>query len=174
VTLHVGFGTFQPIRSDRIEDHAMHAEWVEISPAAVRALAAAKVHGGKIIAVGTTTLRALEGVALLRAEGQKDSSPSPWNGEGEREGERRSEQALKPFTGWINLFITPGFRFRIVDALLTNFHLPQSSLLILVSAFAAPGSRSYRGRDRILRAYRAALRKKYRFYSFGDAMFIQR
>ena len=172
VTLHVGLGTFQPIRVERIEDHVMHAEWAEVPAATMRAIAQTKTGGGRIIAVGTTTLRTLEGAAHLHAEGQKSFSPSPHRGEGERVGERRSWDTLQPFAGWINIFIVPGFRFRVADALLTNFHLQKSTLLILVSAFAAPGGRSLRGRDRILRAYRSALRRGYRFYSFGDAMLI--
>ena len=172
ITLHVGLGTFQPIRSERLEDHRMHAEWADVPVDTARTIATVKASGSRVIAIGTTTLRALEGVARLQANGHKDSSPFPSNGEGEREGERRSAHALQPFTGWINLFIVPGFRFRVVDALLTNFHLPKSSLLVLVSAFAAPRSRSLRGRDRLLRAYRHAIRNGYRFYSFGDAMFI--
>lgn len=148
VTLHVGLGTFQPIRTERLADHLMHAEWVAIPAATARAITSAKQHGNHVIAVGTTTLRALEGFAA-------------------REG--RIGGAAE---GWVDLFITPGFRFRVVDALLTNFHLPRSTLLVLASAFVAPGIRSLRGRDMILRAYRSALHRGYRFYSFGDAMFI--
>ncbi|MDO8599411.1 MAG: tRNA preQ1(34) S-adenosylmethionine ribosyltransferase-isomerase QueA [bacterium] len=149
VTLHVGLGTFQPIRTERIEDHVMHAEWAEVPAATARAITRTKARGGRIIAVGTTTLRTLEGVAALHR-----GTPVPHRGH-------------------INLFIAPGFQFRVVDALLTNFHLPKSSLLVLVSAFTSPGSRTLRGRDLILRAYRSALRRGYRFYSFGDAMVIQ-
>ncbi|MBI4434106.1 tRNA preQ1(34) S-adenosylmethionine ribosyltransferase-isomerase QueA [Candidatus Uhrbacteria bacterium] len=148
VTLHVGLGTFQPIRAKRLEEHDMHAEWVHLSERTVRAITQTHATGHRVVAIGTTTLRALEGV--MDAEG-----------------------ALRPFRGFINIFITPGFRFRVVDALLTNFHLPQSTLLVLVAAFAAPGRRGFRGRDLVLRAYRRALRQGYRFYSFGDAMLLQ-
>lgn len=151
VTLHVGLGTFQPIRTERIEDHVMHAEWVEVPAATARAIARARAHSGRIVAVGTTTLRTLEGMAA----GPPEST------------------IVKSGGKWIRLFITPGFRFRIVDALLTNFHLPKSSLLVLVSAFAAPDEHSLHGRDMILRAYRSCLRRGYQFYSFGDAMLIR-
>lgn len=151
VTLHVGIGTFRPIRTERIADHEMHAEWAEVSMATIRAIGAAKRRGGRVVAIGTTTLRALEGWAAMTSASLVSGS----------------------FSGWVNLFVTPGFRFRVVDALFTNFHLPRSSLLVLVSTFAAPGDRTLRGRDVILRAYRTALRKGYRFYSFGDAMLIR-
>ncbi len=148
ITLHVGLGTFQPIRSIRLEDHLMHAEWAEISPKTIAAISAVKKSGGRVIAVGTTTVRTLEGLLT--------SANSPELADKKKIGNARS--------GWVNLFIQPGFTFRIVDALITNFHLPRSTLLALVSAFA--------GRARVMRTYRAAVRKKYRFYSFGDAMFI--
>lgn len=167
VTLHVGLGTFQPIRTERIEDHVMHAEWVKIPTSSARAIARTKRRGGRVIAVGTTTLRALEGIAMC----QKLAIAKNWHARPARD---RSARALfVPRTGWVDCFLAPGFRFRVVDALLTNFHLPKSSLLVLVSAFAAPGQRNLRGRDRILRAYRSALRRGYRFYSFGDAMLIR-
>ena len=170
ITLHVGLGTFQPIRTERIEDHAMHAEWAEVPAATARAIAATKRHGQRVIAVGTTTLRTLEGVAAARPS----CHPEERRDEGSHD-VTHSDTPPTPhaYSGWINLFIAPGFRFRVVDALLTNFHLPKSSLLVLVSAFAAPGERSLRGRNLILRAYRSALRHGYRFYSFGDAMLIQ-
>lgn len=140
VTLHVGLGTFMPIRSERLDAHAMHAEWVEIPEATVRGILEAKAEKRRVVAIGTTTVRALEGAAA-RCGGRLCA----WHGD-------------------VNIFITPGFRFRIVDALLTNFHLPKSTLLVLVSALA--------GRERILRAYREAVEHRYRFYSFGDAMLI--
>lgn len=140
VTLHVGLGTFMPVRSGDLETHKMHAEWVEIPRETVREILLAKTEGRRVVAVGTTTVRALEG-AVERCGGDLCA----WHGD-------------------VDLFIRPGFRFHVVDALLTNFHLPQSTLLVLVSAFA--------GRTRILRAYKEAVAKKYRFYSFGDAMFI--
>jgi S-adenosylmethionine:tRNA ribosyltransferase-isomerase len=138
VTLHVGLGTFLPIRSEDIEGHVMHEEAYTV-PAAVKAeVEAAKADGRKVLAVGTTVVRALE---------------SAWDGQGLRAGDGRAR-----------LFITPGYRFQVVDRLFTNFHTPGSSLLVLVSAFA--------GLDRILDAYRQAVEQKYRFFSYGDAMLI--
>ncbi|HET9475000.1 MAG TPA: tRNA preQ1(34) S-adenosylmethionine ribosyltransferase-isomerase QueA [Steroidobacteraceae bacterium] len=138
VTLHVGAGTFQPVRTDAVGAHVMHAEFVEVSPDACAAIAAARVRGARVIAVGTTVVRALESAA----------------GGG----------TLLPYLGDSTLFIVPGFRFRVVDALLTNFHLPESTLLMLVSAFA--------GREEVLAAYRHAVAEQYRFFSYGDAMFL--
>jgi S-adenosylmethionine:tRNA ribosyltransferase-isomerase len=138
VTLHVGAGTFQPVRTDSVGAHVMHAEFVEVGEAACAAVAATRARGGRVIAVGTTVVRALESAA----------------GAG----------ALGPYLGDSSLFIVPGFRFRIVDAMLTNFHLPESTLLMLVSAFA--------GRDAVLAAYRHAVAGRYRFFSYGDAMFV--
>jgi S-adenosylmethionine:tRNA ribosyltransferase-isomerase len=138
VTLHVGAGTFQPVRTDSVGAHVMHAEFVEVGEAAVAAVAAARARGGRVIAVGTTVVRALESAA----------------GGG----------TLAPYVGDSSLFIVPGFRFRIVDAMVTNFHLPESTLLMLVSAFA--------GREAVLAAYRHAVAGQYRFFSYGDAMFI--
>ena len=138
VTLHVGAGTFQPVRTDAVGAHVMHAEFVEVSPDACAAIAAARVRGSRVIAVGTTVVRALESAA----------------GGG----------TLLPYLGDSTLFIVPGFRFRVVDAMLTNFHLPESTLLMLVSAFA--------GREEVLAAYRHAVAGQYRFFSYGDAMFL--
>jgi S-adenosylmethionine:tRNA ribosyltransferase-isomerase len=140
LTLHIGVGTFQPIRCHEVEQHQMAAEYVEVDDAVGRAVARARRRGGRVIAVGTSTVRALESAAT-------------------------ENDGVKPFRGWTDLFITPGYRFRAVDGLLTNFHLPKSSLLCLVSAFA--------GRERLLAAYRAAIEARYRFYSYGDAMFIR-
>jgi S-adenosylmethionine:tRNA ribosyltransferase-isomerase len=138
VTLHVGAGTFQPVRTDAVGAHVMHAEFVEVNAAACEAIAAARARGGRVIAVGTTVVRALESAA----------------GGG----------TLTPFVGDSALFIVPGFRFRIVDAMVTNFHLPESTLLMLVSAFA--------GREHVLAAYAYAVSARYRFFSYGDAMFV--
>lgn len=138
VTLHVGAGTFQPVRAENIEDHQMHAEYLEVSEAVCDAVAETRARGGRVIAVGTTCVRSLETAA---ADGE-----------------------LKPFAGDSRLFIYPGYRFRVVDALVTNFHLPESTLLMLVSALAS--------RDSIIAAYEAAVRGRYRFFSYGDAMFI--
>jgi S-adenosylmethionine:tRNA ribosyltransferase-isomerase len=140
ITLHVGLGTFLPVKTQTLEEHHMHSEWAEVSPHAVETINQAKKEGRRIIAIGTTTLRTLEGVAAIN------------NG------------SLKAFSGDIDIFITPGFKFHIADAMLTNFHLPKSTLVVLVSAFAT--------REHILLAYRQAVERKYRFYSFGDAMFI--
>jgi S-adenosylmethionine:tRNA ribosyltransferase-isomerase len=138
VTLHVGAGTFQPVRTDAVGAHVMHAEFVEVSAAACDAIAATRARGGRIIAVGTTVVRALESAA----------------GGG----------SLSPYVGDSSLFIVPGFRFRVVDAIVTNFHLPESTLLMLVSAFA--------GREAVLAAYAHAVAQRYRFFSYGDAMFV--
>ena len=138
VTLHVGAGTFQPVRTDAVGAHVMHAEFVEVNAEACMAVASARARGARVIAVGTTVVRALESAA----------------GGG----------TLVPYIGDSSLFIVPGFRFRVVDALLTNFHLPESTLLMLVSAFA--------GREAVLDAYRHAVAGQYRFFSYGDAMFV--
>ena len=138
VTLHVGAGTFQPMRSDRIEEHVMHAEWAELPAATVEAIAATRAAGGRIVAIGTTVVRTLE------------SAPEP----------------LAPWHGDTRLFIRPGHRWKVVDAMVTNFHLPRSTLLMLVSAFA--------GRESILTAYAHAVQQRYRFFSYGDAMFLTR
>lgn len=138
VTLHVGVGTFRPISCERLSEHRMHREWCELPETAVAEISAAQRRGGRVIAVGTTTVRTLESVAA--------SGP------------------LRPWCGETDLFIRPPYEFRVVDGLLTNFHLPRSSLLVLVSAFA--------GREHVLRAYREAIDYAYRFYSYGDAMFL--
>ncbi|HEV3063251.1 MAG TPA: tRNA preQ1(34) S-adenosylmethionine ribosyltransferase-isomerase QueA [Vicinamibacterales bacterium] len=140
ITLHVGYGTFQPVRVARVEDHRVEAEQYEIGPDAAEAITRASREGRRVIAVGTTTTRTLEAVA------------------------RDHDGAIVPCSGLTDLFISPGFRFCVIGGLLTNFHLPRSSLLMLVSAFA--------GRDRVLAAYRTAVASGYRFYSYGDAMLI--
>ncbi len=139
LTLHIGIGTFSPVKVNNVEDHHMEAEWVEISEETVKDVQEAKKRGGRVIAVGTTTTRALESFA---------------NGEG----------GLRPGMGMTSLFIYPPFRFRVIDGLITNFHLPKSTLLMLVSAFV--------GREFLMKAYQEAIEKKYRFYSYGDAMLI--
>lgn len=148
VTLHVGFGTFEPVRVDDIEKHKMHPEFVEVKRNVIRRLLQAKKEGRKIVAVGTTSVRVLETVFKNQTGRRELIRALPRGG----------------FHGWINTFIYPDYKFKFVDALITNFHLPKSTLLMLVSAFA--------GRKRILKAYEIAKRKKYRFYSFGDAMLI--
>ncbi|MBI3936608.1 MAG: tRNA preQ1(34) S-adenosylmethionine ribosyltransferase-isomerase QueA [Betaproteobacteria bacterium] len=140
ITLHVGAGTFQPVRVPDISGHVMHGEWYRIPPETVEAVVEAKKHSGRVLAVGSTALRALEAAA--------------------------AGGGLKAGYGETNLFIVPGFRFRVAERLLTNFHLPKSTLLMLVAAFG--------GLDNIRRAYRHAVEARYRFYSYGDAMLIER
>lgn len=142
VTLHVGLDTFAPVNEEDPAQHQIHTEWCELTPEAAEAINLARQAGGRIVAVGTTSVRTLETAA-------KHS--------------RRSEQ-ISPFSGPTDLFILPGFQFKAVDMMITNFHLPRSTLLMLVSAYA--------GRERILAAYQEAIRLKYRFFSFGDAMLI--
>lgn len=139
ITLHVGYGTFKPVRTERVEDHVVDAEHVTVSADAADAVTAARRENRRIIAVGTTTTRALESLTIDAGR-------------------------VRQTSGQTNLFITPGYQFRIVSGLITNFHLPRSSLLMLVAAFA--------GRDHVLAAYRHAVAARYRFYSYGDAMLI--
>jgi S-adenosylmethionine:tRNA ribosyltransferase-isomerase len=138
ITLHVGAGTFQPVRTEQIKEHRMHSEYAEITADVCQRIKEASARGGRIVAVGTTVVRSLEAAA---ADGE-----------------------LRPFAGETNLFITPGYRFRTVDMLLTNFHLPRSSLLMLVCAFG--------GYERMMRAYQHAVWQRYRFFSYGDAMLL--
>ncbi len=138
VTLHIGLDTFKPIKEESIEEHKMHSEYCELSEDVAEEINRAKSEGRRIIAIGTTSVRVLETAA--------------------------SESGVRPFRGYTDLFIYPGYRFKVVDALITNFHLPRSTLIVLVSAFA--------GKDLIMRAYQEAVRLRYRFYSFGDAMLI--
>jgi len=140
VMLHVGAGTFQPVRAENLAEHRMHSEWFEVSEATVQAVARTRAAGGRVVAVGTTTLRALESAALggtLQA-GSRDT----------------------------DIFITPGFAFRVVDDLVTNFHLPRSTLMMLVSALA--------GFEHVQALYAHAIRQRYRFFSYGDAMLLSR
>jgi len=139
VTLHVGVGTFKPVTTDQIEDHRMGSEWIDVGTEAVRAIAQARTRGGRIVAVGTTVVRALE--TAVRADGQ-----------------------IRSYRGETDIFMTPGFSFKVVDALLTNFHLPRTTLLMLVSALT--------GVESLRLAYAEAVRERYRFYSYGDAMLI--
>ncbi len=138
LTLHVGAGTFQPVRSEKLDQHVMHEEWYEVPPATVAAVAATRAAGRRVVAVGTTVARALESAA--------------------------ADGILQPGAADTRLFVYPGFRFQVVDALLTNFHLPRSTLLMLVAAFA--------GRDTVLAAYAHAVHERYRFFSYGDAMLV--
>lgn len=141
LTLHVGLGTFRPVASEELEAHKMHSEWYELPAQTIRAIRTARKQGGRVFAVGTTSMRVLETVGACVFEG-----------------EARTQ------SGWTDLFVRPGFRFSVVDALLTNFHLPKSTLLMLVSAFST--------RAHVLRAYQEADRNDYRFFSFGDCMLI--
>lgn len=138
VTLHVGAGTFQPVRVDDISEHHMHSEYLEVGDDTCNAIEQTRLRGGRVIAVGTTVVRSLESAA--------------------RDG------GLSPFSGETNIFITPGYQFQVVDAMLTNFHLPESTLLMLVCAFA--------GYDEVISAYKHAVQQRYRFFSYGDAMFV--
>ncbi|ALO41017.1 tRNA preQ1(34) S-adenosylmethionine ribosyltransferase-isomerase QueA [Pseudoalteromonas phenolica] len=140
ITLHVGAGTFQPVRVDSVDEHVMHSEYIEVSQEVVDAIKKAKANGGRVIAVGTTSVRSLESAA------------------------KASEGELQPFYGDTDIFIYPGYEFQVVDAMITNFHLPESTLIMLVSAFA--------GQDHIINAYKTAVTEEYRFFSYGDAMFI--
>jgi len=160
VTLHVGAGTFQPVRGDDVESHVMHAERASVGAATCEAIVRARAAGRRVIAAGTTVVRALESAALS-ADAQRQ--PSGASEAPPRQAE--SDPCCVPWSGETRLFIKPGFRFRVVDALLTNFHLPESTLLMLVCAFA--------GREPVLRAYRHAVAARYRFFSYGDAMLVK-
>lgn len=139
LTLHVGLGTFRPVKVENILDHKMHSEFYSISEEACQAINMTKKSGGRIVAVGTTSCRVLETVA-------------------------QSDGLVKPQTGWTDIFIYPGYSFKMIDSLITNFHLPESTLIMLVSALA--------GRENVIDAYNEAIKEKYRFFSFGDAMYI--
>ena len=154
VTLHVGLDTFRPISEDVIEEHRIHTEWGSLSLPVAEQINRAKVMGGRVIAVGTTSVRVLETAArrgLLQTPDDAPAGTCPW-------------RPLAPFEGFTDLYITPGYRFRVVDVVITNFHLPKSTLLALVMAFA--------GEENIRRAYAEAIAQRYRFFSFGDATLI--
>ena len=140
VTLHVGLGTFRPVKEDEIEAHEMHSEFCIVPEETAAVINETKKNGGRVIAVGTTSCRTLESFA-------------------------KEDGTIEACSGWTNIFIYPGYRFKCIDALVTNFHLPESTLIMLVSALA--------GREHIMNAYNTAVREKYRFFSFGDAMFIK-
>jgi S-adenosylmethionine:tRNA ribosyltransferase-isomerase len=151
VTLHVGLDTFRPVEEERPEEHRMHTEFCRLPLEAAERINRAKVEGRRVVAVGTTSVRVLETAALAAVGGCADADSCPW-------------RTVVPYEGLTDLFIYPGFRFRVVDALITNFHLPRSTLLLLVAAFC--------GKELMDRAYAEAIRLRYRFYSFGDAMLI--
>jgi S-adenosylmethionine:tRNA ribosyltransferase-isomerase len=140
LTLHVGLGTFRPVKEDKIEDHEMHSEFCIVPDDTARTVTETKKNGGRVVAVGTTSCRTLESFA-------------------------KPDGTLEPSSGWTDIFIYPGYKFKCMDALITNFHLPESTLIMLVSALA--------GRENILNAYKTAVEERYRFFSFGDAMFIE-
>ena len=140
VTLHVGLGTFKPVKVDNINEHSMHSEWISVSKKTCDMIIETKNNGGRVVAVGTTSLRSLETIAI--------------------------KPDLEPFQGDTDIFICPGYKFKLVDALITNFHLPKSTLLMLVCAFA--------GYHQIMNAYKEAINRKYRFFSYGDAMFLNK
>lgn len=142
LTLHVGAGTFQPVRCTQIEEHKMHSEWIHVSESLCEQVLECKQQGGRVVAVGTTSVRSLETAAQFATGG-----------------------LIAPYAGDTDIFIYPGYEFKVVDAMVTNFHLPGSTLLMLVSAFA--------GRERVLAAYNEAVRRRYHFFSYGDAMFIE-
>jgi S-adenosylmethionine:tRNA ribosyltransferase-isomerase len=142
ITLHVGLDTFLPVSEDNPQDHIIHTEWCQVTPVAAQGVNQTRREGGRIVAVGTTSVRTLESAARVAAAGE----------------------TIGAFEGPTGLFILPGYRFRAVDAMITNFHLPRSTLIMLVCAFA--------GRERVLATYQAAKENGYRFYSFGDAMLI--
>jgi len=144
VTLHVGAGTFQPVKVDDVHNHKMHSEWLEVDQATCDAIAKTKAAGKRVIAVGTTSVRSLE-----------SASNTP---------EALAAGGIQPYTGETEIFIFPGYEFKTVDGLITNFHLPESTLIMLVSAFA--------GRGPVLNAYDEAVKNEYRFFSYGDAMFL--
>ncbi len=144
VTLHVGAGTFQPVKAERVEDHHMHAEYIDVSDAVCQQITQTRAAGGRVIAVGTTSVRSLESAAMYSGTA--------------------AGKALTGYQGETDIFIYPGYKFQCIDALITNFHLPQSTLLMLVSAFA--------GVDGIKQAYKEAVERQYRFFSYGDAMFL--
>ncbi|MCW8886742.1 MAG: tRNA preQ1(34) S-adenosylmethionine ribosyltransferase-isomerase QueA [Motiliproteus sp.] len=146
VTLHVGAGTFLPVRVDDIQDHQMHSEYIEVSQQVCDQIAATRARGGRVVAIGTTSVRCLESAAQISGTAE--------GGE------------LKPYMGDTDIFIYPGYQFQLIDGLVTNFHLPESTLLMLVSAFA--------GTDNIREAYQQAVSEKYRFFSYGDAMYLTR
>lgn len=151
VNLHIGLDTFRPVSEDLVEEHHMHTEHCVLTPEVAQQVNQAKLEGNRVVAVGTTSVRVLETAALKASGGEADTTPCPW-------------QSVNAFAGETDLFIYPGYRFRAVDVMITNFHLPRSTLLMLVAAFA--------GKELLDRAYAEAIRERYRFYSFGDAMLI--
>jgi S-adenosylmethionine:tRNA ribosyltransferase-isomerase len=155
VTLHVGLGTFAPVKVDDITKHKMHSEWVEVKKGVIKNIIKAKQERRRVVAVGTTSVRTLEAVFNTIINNQETITKKIPN----------SKFQIKNYSDWVNIFIYPGYKFNIIDAMITNFHLPKSTLLMLVSAFA--------GQEKTKTAYREAVKKKYRFFSYGDAMLIK-
>ena len=152
ITLHVGLGTFRPVKAEQVREHHMHSEFYQLDEQAAEIINETKRKGGRVICVGTTSCRTVESVAArIEAESWQNDA-------------RQNKLWVKPCSGWTDIFIYPGYQFQVLDALITNFHLPESTLVMLVSALA--------GREQVLHAYRTAVEEKYRFFSFGDAMFI--
>jgi S-adenosylmethionine:tRNA ribosyltransferase-isomerase len=162
LTLHVGLGTFQPVRTERVEEHRMHGETFTVSEELAEAVSRAKAEGRPVLAVGTTTVRALEAAARATGHeaGHRAGQKAP-----ERTGDGAHERVIAPGTRNTEIFIYPGFEFKVIDKLFTNFHIPESSLLMMVCAFG--------GTERTLAAYREAVSEGYRFYSYGDAMLFR-
>ncbi len=154
LTLHVGLGTFRPVKVDKIEDHHMHTEYYELSQEAADIINETRRNGGRVISVGTTSTRTLETVGTLQGISKASQD----------EAKSTQFQEIKPASGWTNIFIYPGYEFKIVDSLITNFHLPESTLIMLVSAFY--------NRDAVMNAYEEAVKERYRFFSFGDSMLL--
>ena len=152
ITLHVGLGTFRPVKAEQVREHHMHSEFYQLDEQAAEIINETKRKGGRVICVGTTSCRTVESVAArIEAESWQNDA-------------RQNKLWVKPCSGWTDIFIYPGYQFQVLDALITNFHLPESTLVMLVSALA--------GREQVLHAYRTAVEEKYRFFSFGDAMLI--
>ncbi len=152
VTLHVGLGTFRPVKAKQVQEHHMHSEFYQLDEQAAEIINETKRRGGKVICVGTTSCRTVESAAArLQAESRQNDG-------------QEKKLWVRPCSGWTDIFIYPGYQFQVLDALITNFHLPESTLMMLVSALA--------GREQVLHAYQTAVKEKYRFFSFGDAMFI--
>ncbi len=158
VTLHVGLGTFRPVKVEQVQEHHMHSEYFELDERAANIINETKRKGGRVFCVGTTSCRTLESAAA-KMHTEADAMPGK-----DSPGETSGKEWVRPCSGWTDIFIYPGYQFQVLDALITNFHLPESTLVMLVSALA--------GRENILHAYKKAVEEKYRFFSFGDAMLI--
>jgi S-adenosylmethionine:tRNA ribosyltransferase-isomerase len=161
VTLHVGAGTFQPVKTENLSEHQMHSEWYEVPAATQKAVLDCRARAGRVVAVGTTSVRALESWAIANTGVNTESTDLLCDS---RNSDRTPSCAI-PFSAETSIFITPGFSFQVVNMLVTNFHLPKSSLMMLVSAFA--------GHEHIMALYQHAIARNYRFFSYGDAMLLK-